>query len=234
MRKFSYITLPIALLAMVVYLCSCAVGGGGIVDPSDPLTPSPEIKEGTVDPSTRAITISKEDITVTSEHWSKKRVDRKYSTVDMRSPFFYLETWAQSFQTDVFHVTITNNSPREVLVVFKETTIEDEREYLYKPTQMDFFTYKFRTKKMMDLKTKRGLEEARYIVLSEVIGPKRAIAPGQTVSGFIPFTVPSTQAHKVWLTLTLEKEPDLATKSYERIQFRFDYVQDLVLRARQN
>ena len=60
MRKFLYIFLSIALLAMVVHLCSC-VGGGGVYDPTDPILPAPELTEGTLDPATRTISITKDD-----------------------------------------------------------------------------------------------------------------------------------------------------------------------------
>ena len=91
MRKFFYFALTIVLLGVSIYLNSCAAGGA--IDLTDPITPLPEIKEGVVDPQTRAITIAKEGITVTTEHWSRTRLNRKYSTIDMRSPFYYLETW---------------------------------------------------------------------------------------------------------------------------------------------
>ncbi len=232
MLRFSYVALFIALSAAVVFLCSCA--GGGVVDPTDPIIPSPEIKEGVVDPLSRAITITKAGLTVTVEHWSRTRLNRKYTTVDMRSPFYYLETWEQSFQNEAFHVTIKNDTPRNVIVVFKDCTLEDEREYTYRPiTSMEDFRYKFVMKKLMDLRTKRGMEIAPQIILSEVLGESDTVPPGQTVSGFIPFNTPSTQAAKVWLTLVLEKEPEAATASYQKVTFRFDYIQDLVLFVRQ-
>ncbi len=231
MHRFSRISLTAALLGTIIYICSCA--GGGMIDATDPITPAPELSEGTVDPATRAITITKEGITVTVEHWSRTRLNRKYTTVDMRSPFFYLETWPQSFQSDVFEVTIKNDTPKKLILNLKETRLEDEREYKYSPLGIEELKYKFVTKKYMDLRTKKGLELARSIILNEALGPQKVIPAGKTVSGFMVFTVPSSQAVKVWLVITLEKEPESATAAYERVQFRFDYVQDVVLRRNQ-
>lgn len=233
MRKVSRIALIIALSVVAVYLCSCATIGGGIVDVNDPIIPSPELRAGVVDPETKAITITKDNITIIVEHWSKYRLDRKYTTIDMRSPFFYLETWPQSFQSDVFHITIKNDTPRSLIFDFKESILEDDREYVYRPSGIDDFKYKFITKKYMDLKTKKGLELAPRIMLSGVLGKKREIKTGKTAAGFLPFTVPSPQATKVFLTLVMEKAPETATGSYEQIKFNFDYIQDLVLRSQQ-
>jgi hypothetical protein len=205
-----------------------------MVDSTDPIIPSPEIKEGTVDPMSRAITITKDDITVISDHWSKRRLNRKYTTVDMRSPFYYLETWDQGFTSEVFHLTITNNTSQKVIVLFKEITLEDERDYVYRVvTDMNDFKYKFATKQMMDLRTKRGLQIAPQIILSEKLGQRAEILPGETVDGFIPFTTPSTQAEKMSFNVVLEKEPESATATYEKVIFRFDYKQDLILLKRQ-
>jgi len=231
MRGFSRVTLAILLSAMVVYLCSCT--GGGTVDSTDPILPSPEIKEGSVDPINRIITITKDDITVIVQHWSKYRLNRKYTTVDMRSPFYYLETWEEGFRSDVYHVTIKNDTPRKLIVLFDETMVKDERDYIYKPQTFDELKYRYVTKKHMDLKTKRGLVIARQIILSEVLGPKAEIPAGETVEGFLPFNVPSSQATKVNLTIAMEKEPETATGSYEPIEFQFAYIQDLILRAKQ-
>ena len=232
MRRFSCVALAVALSVVVIYLCSC-VSGGGAIDRTDPLIPLPELKEGVVDPSTRAISITKDNITITLEHWSRTRLNRKYTTVVMRSPFYYLETWQQGFQSEVFHVTIKNDTPKNVVVSFKETTLEDEREYKYKPLGIDELKYKFVTRKYMDLKTKKGLELASQIMLSGVLGSKRTVSAGETRFGFLPFNVPSSRATKVWLTLVLEKEPENPTAAYERVEFRFDYVQDPVLRRTQ-
>jgi hypothetical protein len=231
MRKFSSVVLALALLVVVMHLGSCI--GGGLMDPTDPILPSPELKEGVVDPNTRAITITKEGISVTLEHWSRTRLNRKYTTVDMRSPFYYLETWEQTFQTEVFHVTIKNDTPRNVLFNIKEATLSDEREYVFKPVERDFYRYKFFTKKMMDLKTKNGMEMLPQIMLENALDKGNAVPPGKTRAGFIAFTAPSSQAEKVWVRLVLEKEPEVATAAYEPVEFRFDYIQDLVLRAKQ-
>jgi hypothetical protein len=216
---------------MVVILCSC-LGGSASYITEDPLKPSPDIKEGTVDPLTNAITMTKEGITVTVEHWSKARLDRKYTTVDSRSIFFFVESWEQAYQSEVFYITIKNDTTREVNLLFKETVLQDEREYTYQPMDLDFIKYKFQARKMMDLKTKNGLDKANEMLLTEKLGKSGNIPPGQTVEGFLPFTIPSTRAEKVWLILAMEKEPEIATRSYEQIKFRFDYVQDLVLRSR--
>ncbi len=234
MRKLTYAVLTLMLSAMAIYLCSCASGGGVSVDlRRDPLKPSPELKEGTVEPSTNAITIIKDDITMTLEHWSRARLDRKFTTSTRRSPFFYLETWPQSMQSEVFYITITNNTPRSIILDFKETTLNDERQYQYMPTTYDEIRYKFVSKSYMDLKTKQGLEAAREILLSERIGKDGVIATGKTVEGFLPFFTPSSQAEKVWVIATIEKEPEVATLAYEKVEIRFDYVQDLGLRATQ-
>ena len=230
MRNFSYIAMSIMLSVMVVFLFSCI--SGGTIDPNDPLKPSPDFNAGPVDPVTKAMTIEKDGIIVRVEHWSKNRLDRKYTTIDMRSPFFFVESWEQTYQSEVFHIKIVNNNTRKINVVFKETILEDEREYIYQPMMFDFLKYKFQTKKMMDLKTKNGMEKARRMMLTEILGKSGEIKGGQTVEGFLPFTIPSTQAVKVWLTLSMEKEPEIATKSYEQVSFRFDYIQDLVLRSR--
>lgn len=232
MRKFSCVALVIALLAVVVYLCSCA-SGGGTIDATDPLTPSPELKEGVVDPTTNIITITRDDITVTVDHWSRQRLNRKYTSIDTRSPFFYLDNWEQTFQSEVFYVTIKNDTPKNVVVNFKETILEDEREYKYLPSTIDDLKYKFVTKRYMDLKTKKGFELAPQIMLGEILGKERLVPSGQSVEGFIPFTTPSTQVEKVWLTVVLEREPEVVTGSYERVEFRFDYIQDTVLRKTQ-
>jgi len=233
MRKFSYPILTLMLSAMIIYLCSCASGGGSIDLVKDPIKPSPELKEGTVDPSTNTITISKDNITVTVEHWSRARLDRKFTTADQRSPFFYLDTWNQAAQSEVFYVTIKNDTNRGVVVNFKETTLNDERQYQYTPTSYDDIRYKFVAKSYMDLKTKQGLETAKTILLSETLGPSRLIRAGKTAEGFVPFFTPSAQAEKVWLIITLEKEPEVKTGLYEKVLFRFDYKQDLMLRKSQ-
>jgi len=230
MRNFSYIAMSITLSVMVVFLFSCV--SGGTIDPNDPLKPSPDFNAGAVDPVTKAMTIEKDGIIVTVEHWSKNRLDRKYTTIDMRSPFFFVESWEQTYQSEVFHIKITNNTPRRINVLFKRTILEDEREYVYQPMMLDFIKYKFQTKKMMDLKTKNGMAKAREMMLTEILGKSGEIKAGQTVEGFLPFTIPGIQVVKVWLTLAMEKEPEIATKSYEQVSFRFDYIQDLVLRAR--
>ena len=116
----------------------------------------------------------------------------------------------------------------------KEITLQDERDYVYRVvTDMNDFKYKFATKQMMDLRTKRGLQIAPQIILSEKLGERAEIQAGETVDGFIPFTTPSTQAEKMWLNIVVEKEPETATASYEKVTFRFDYIQDLVLLKRQ-
>ena len=231
MRKFSSVVSALALLAVVIYLVSCL--GGGMMDPTDPILPSPELKEGVVDPNSRAITITKENVSVTAQHWSRTRLNRKYTTVDMRSPFYYLETWEQTFQTEVFHVTIKNDTPRSVLVNLNEATLSDEREYVYKPVERDFYRYKFFTKKMMDLKTKNGMEMLPHIMLENALSGGNTVPAGETRSGFIAFTAPSSQAEKVWIKLVLEKEPEVSTAAYEPVEYEFDYIQDLVLRAKQ-
>lgn len=230
MRNLSYIATSIMLSVMVVFLFSCI--GGGVMDPNDPLKPSPDFNAGPVDPVTKAMTIEKDGIIVIVEHWSKNRLDRKLTTVDTRSPFFFIESWEQTYQTEVFHVKITNNTPRKINLLFKKTILEDEREYTYVPMEFDFIKYKFQSKRLMDLMGKRGIELARRIMLTEILGKKGEIPAGKTVEGFLPFTIPSTQAVKVWLTLFMEKEPEIATKSYDQVSFRFDYIQDLVLRSR--
>jgi hypothetical protein len=231
MRKFSGVVLALALLTVVIYLVSCI--GGGMMDPTDPILPSPELKEGVVDPNSRGITITKENVSLTMEHWSRTRLNRKYTTVDMRSPFYYLETWEQTFQTEVFHVTIKNDTPRSVVFDFNQATLSDEREYVYKPVEDDFYKYKFFTKKMMDLKTKNGMEMLPQIMLKNALDKGNTVPAGQSRSGFIAFTAPSSQAEKVWVNLVLEKEPEVSTAAYEPVEYKFDYIQDLVLRAKQ-
>lgn len=232
MRRFSYVALVAALLAVAIYLCSC-VSSGGIADTTDPIIPSPELTEGVVDPISRAITITRDNVTVMMEHWSKTRLNRKYTTVDMRSPFYFLESWDQALRTEAFHVTIKNDTPRSLIVNLKETICEDDREYTYKSLGVKDFRYKFTIRKMLDLKTKKGLELAYRIMLSGVIGQKREVPAGESRAGFLAYPAPSTGATKVWVTVVLEKEPELATSNYERVEFRFDYIQDPVLRARE-
>lgn len=232
MRKFSYIALALSVVMVAIYLNSC-VGGGGVIDPTDPLLPAPELKEGVVDPKTNTITISKEGITVIFDHWSRTRLNRKYTNVDMRSPFFYLETWEQAYQHEVFHVTIKNETTKNVIIDFKDTTMEDERKYVYRPMGVSEFKDKFVTKKMMDIKTNKGLQMASQIVLNEIYGDRRPIGPGKTGEGFLAFNIPSTQATKVSVNLILEKAPEVETAAYQRVEFRYDYIQDLVKRAEQ-
>lgn len=232
MRKLLYIAYSAALLVMAIYLCSCLASGGSI-DATDPILPAPELSEGTVNPETREITVTKDDITVVVQHWSRTRLNRKYTTVDMRSPFYYLETWEQTFQSEVFHVSITNNTPRNVVVVFDESVMVDEREYVYRPVlDLQDYKYRFSTKKLLDLKTKRGLQIAPQIILSHKMGGK-PVPPGQTREGFMPYNTPSTQAATLSLTMVLEKEPEVATAAYEKVKFQFDFIQDLVLLKRQ-
>ena len=220
------------LCAMVIYLCSCASMGGSNFDlTKDPIKPAPDLnKDSTIDPSTNAITITKEGITVTVEHWPRVRLDRTYTTASERSPFFYLETWSQSFQNEAFHVKIKNDTPKGVLVDFKMTKLYDERNYEYVPVTYDEIYYKFVSKSYMDLRTKNGLEKAKQIILSEVLGPKKLIPAGKTGEGFFPFFTPSSQAEKVWLIVRLEKEPESATGEYKKVEYRYDFTQDLALR----
>jgi len=231
MRKFSCFTLP-TLLVVVMYLCSCT--GAGIVDRTDPLSPAQDLKEGTVDPTTNSITIVKEGITVLVQHWSRTKLNRKYTNVDSRSIFFYTESWEQAYRSEVFHVTITNSAPRNVVFSFQDTTMEDEREYVYKPiTELEDIKYKFVTKKLMDLKTKNSLAGAPRILLNGVLGRTSTIPPGKTMGGFVFFNTPSTIANKVWLNIALDKEAEIATGAYERLLFRFEYIQDLLLLKKQ-
>lgn len=233
MRKLLYLATSLMLCAMVMFLCSCAsIGQGGSIDlKKDPIKPAPDLnKDATMDPSTNALTVTKEGITITIEHWSRARCDSKYTTASTRSPFFYLDTWSQSFQNEAFHVKIKNDTPRGVLVDFKTTKLYDERNYEYAPVTYDEIQYKFKSKSYLDLRTKNGLEVARQIMLSEVLGPKRLVPVAKTEEGFLPFFTPSAQAEKVWLIIRLEKEPETATASYQKVEFRFDYKQDLALR----
>ncbi len=232
MRKFLYIVLSIALLAMVMHLCSCV--GGGVYDPTDPIIPAPEVTEGTVDPITKIITITKADITVVSDHWSRTRLNRKYTVVDTRSPFYYLEVWEQAYKSEVFHVTITNNTPRNIVLSLKESTMEDEREYVYNTiTAIEDVKYRFVSKRLMDLRTKKGLQLFPQIMLNNKLYAGNTIPPGQTIAGFLLYTTPSTIAEKVWLNVVLEKEPESRTAAYEKVNFRFAYIQDRLLLKRQ-
>lgn len=233
MQKISNFAFVLLTFAMAIYLCSCASSGGGVDIKNDPIKPSPELKEGTVDPATNAITITKEGITVTVEHWSRARLDRKFTNATQRSPFFYLETWSQSMQSEVFHVRIKNDTPRGVIVDFKETKFYDDRKYEYFVVGLEELQFKFVSRHYMDLKTKNGLELAKQILLSEVLGPSGLIPAGQSAEGFLPFYTPSSQAEKVWLILVLEKEPEVATAAYQRVEFRFDFRQDITLRKTQ-
>jgi len=232
MRRLLYLATSLMLCFMVIYLCSCAAGGGVSIDlKKDPIKPATDLnKEATIDPSTNALTMTKEGITMTVEHWSRARLDQKYSTASMRSPFFYLETWPQAYQSEVFHVKIKNDTSKRVVVDLKETKCYDERQYEYAPTTYDQIKYKFASKSYMDLKTKNGLETAKQILLSELLGPSRLIPAGKEVEGFLPFFTPSTQAEKVWVIVRLEKEPEIATGIYQKVEFRFDFTQDLALR----
>jgi len=231
MHKFSYVAL-IALLVVVMHLCSCS--GTGVIDPTDPIMPSPEIKEGTVEPASRIITVAKEDVTVAVQHWSKTRLNRKYTTVGMRSPFYYLETWAQSFQTEAFHVTITNNTPRNVVVAFEDITMTDDRDYEYNTiTDLKDIRYKFVSRKLMDMRTKNGLQKATEIMLSSKLGKKNQILPGKSMGGFVIFNTPSKQSVKIQLKIVVEKEPEVRTAAYEKVVYMFDYIQDLILLKRQ-
>lgn len=234
MRKLFYIISALVLVAVVIYMGSC-VAKGGLVDPTDPITPAPEgNKDATVDPRTREITITKEGITVTAQHWSRYRVNQKYTTADMRSPFYYLETWEQAFQSEVFHVKIANGTPRlGVVADFKGTNMTDEREYVYRPMTINELEYKFVTKRMMDMKTKNSLQLAPQIMLNAMMADRRPLKAGQSIEGLLAFNVPSSQANKVWLTIVLEKEPETATAAYERLEFKYDFYQDLIMRAKQ-
>jgi len=234
MRRFLYFTMGLMLCAMAVYLCACAAGGVSYDTAKDPIKPAPDLnKDSTIDPSANAITITKEDITVTVEHWSRARLDNKFTTSSQRSPFYYLDTWPQSLQSEVFHVKITNNTPRGVVMNFKETKLYDERQYEYVPTTLEEIHYKFVSKNLQDLKTKHGLEAAPQILLQTILGPKSLIPAGKTMEGFVPFFTPSTMAEKVWLIIVLEKEPETATAAYQKVSFRFDYIQNLTLRKTQ-
>ncbi|MGQ9609315.1 MAG: hypothetical protein ACUVWN_08435 [bacterium] len=234
MRKFLYITLNILfVLAFSFYIYSCASSGGSIDIKNDPIKPIPDIKEGTINPTNNAITISREGIIVTVEHWSRARLDRKYTTADTRSPFFYLETWPQSLQSEVFHVTIQNETPKSLTLNVKETTFNDDRKYIYQAITLDDIRYKFLQKSYMDLKTKNGLELATQILLLEKLGPNAIIPAGKTIDGFLAFFPPSSQAEKVWLIVTLEREPETPTAIPKKEVFRFDFAQDLVLRKTQ-
>jgi len=225
--------MSLMLAAMAIYVCSCSTGGTSIEIKNDPIKPLPELKEGTVDPVNNAITISKDGITVIAEHWSRARLDRKYTTADMRSPFFYLETWDPSKQSEVFHVTIKNETPKWVVLDEDNTKLYDDRKYQYNITPLETLRYKFVAKQYMDLKTKNGLEIAPQILLLEKLGPKKLISANTTVDGFLPYYTPSTIAEKVWLIVTLEKEPVSQTAVAEKVNFRFDYSQDLTLRKTQ-
>ncbi len=227
MRRFSYIILSTALLIAAIYLCSCT---GGVIDPTDPILPAPEQEEGVVNPELKTISVTKDDLTIVVQHWSKTRLNRKYTTVDSRSPFYFLEAWEQSYQSEVFHVTLTNNTPRGAAVVFKESIMEDEREYVYvTTTRLQDFKDRFLRKQVMDLRTKKGLKVAPQIILSSILGPKHIVPAGKTIGGFIPYPTPSRQAEKIWLTIVMEKEPATPTAAYEKVTFRYNFIQDLIL-----
>ncbi len=233
MRRFLYIALNILFVALSFYIYSCASSGGGVDIKNDPIKPLPDIKEGTINPINNAVTISREGITVTVEHWSRARLDRKYTTADTRSPFFYLETWPQSMQSEVFHVTIKNETPRGLTLNVKETTFNDDRKYVYTPVVLDDIRYRFLQKNYMDLKTKNGLELARQILLLEKLGPDAKIPAGKTIDGFLSYFPPSSGAEKVWLIVTLERDPETPTAIPKKEVFRFDFTQDPVLRKTQ-
>jgi len=235
MRRLLYFAMSLMLCAMAMYLCACASTGGVSIDvKKDPIKPASDLnKDATVNPSTNAITFTKEGITVTVEHWSRARLDNKFTTASQRSPFYYLDTWPQSMQSDVYHVSIKNDTTRGVVMNFKETKLYDERQYEYIPTTIEELSYRFKTKSLMDLKTKNGMELAPQILLQSRLGPKSRISAGETLEGFIPFFTPSSQAEKVWLIIVLEKEPETSTAAYQKVPFRFDYKQDLVLRKTQ-
>lgn len=230
MRRFLYIALNIILVAFSFYIYSCASSGGGVDIKNDPIKPLPEIKEGTINPENNAITISREGITVTVEHWSRARLDRRFTTASTRSPFFYLETWPQSLQSEVFHVKIKNETPRGLTLIVKETTFNDDRKYIYTPVSLEDIRYKFVQKSYMDLKTKNGLDLATQILLLEKLGPSATIPAGAEIDGFLPFFTPSSQAEKVWLIITLEREPETPTAIPKKEVFRFDFTQDPILR----
>jgi hypothetical protein len=71
------------------------------------------------------------------------------------------------------------------------------------------------------------------MMLNSVIGEKKMVPPGMTLKGYIPFPGTSSIVTKLWVKLILEKEPETATGSYEKVEFRFDFQQDPVLRKRQ-
>ena len=85
----------------------------------------------------------------------------------------------------------------------------------------------------MDLRTKEGLRKAPQIMLSGILGPKKQIPAGRTVSGFLLFNTPATKASKIWLDVVLEREPELETAAYEKVKFHFEYIQDPILLKRQ-
>jgi hypothetical protein len=231
MRRLLYFAMSLMLCAMVMYLCACASTGGGSFNVrKDPIKPAPDLnKEATVDPSTNAITFTKEGITLIVEHWSRARLDNKFTTSSQRSPFYYLDTWPQSMRSEVFHVSIKNDTTRGVVMNFKETKLYDERLYEYIPTTIEELNYRFKSKSLMDLKTKNGMAIAPQILLQTILGTKSLVPAGKTIEGFVPFFTPSSQAEKVWLIIVLEKEPETSTAAYQKVSFRFDYKQDPIL-----
>jgi hypothetical protein len=86
---------------------------------------------------------------------------------------------------------------------------------------------------MMDLKTKNGMEMLPQIMLENALAQGNTVPAGQTRAGFVAFTAPSSKAQKLWIRLVLEKEPEVSTAAYEPVEYKFDYIQDLVLRAKQ-
>ncbi len=199
-----------------------------------PIFPSEEQPpEAKIDPKTKTISITKDDVTVSVQYWRKYDLDRRFNVGSMTSPFYYKESWKQSEKVDVFYVTVQNNSKRKIIVDPAKCYMMDNRENKYIPLTYDLLVERFRMRRMMDVAVKNGLNKAREILLETRLPADKTLKPGEKAEGFVPFTMTVLRAQKVFVHVPITFVPEKPTGRYESTEFVFNFKHDTAIRMAQ-
>lgn len=199
-----------------------------------PIFPSEEQPtEAKVDPKTKTISITKDDVTVSARYWRKYDLDRRFNVGAMTSPFYYKESWKQSEKLDVFYITIQNNGKRKIIADPAKFYMMDNRENKYISLNYDLMVERFRMRRMMDISVRNGLNKAREILLETRLPADKTVKPGEKVEGFVPFTMTVLRAQKVFVHVPITFVPEKPTGRYETTEFVFNFKHDMAIRVAQ-
>jgi hypothetical protein len=234
MRVIRIITVAFVAFSMLslILLSGCTRGQAlRNLPPVFPLEEQPP--EAKLDPTSKAISITKNDVTISVRYWRKYDLDRKFNVGTMTSPFYYKESWKQSEKLDVFYVTIQNNSKRKIIVDVTKFYMMDNRENKYISATYDFLIERFRMRRMMDVSVRNGLAKAREILLEKRLPADNTIKPGEKVEGFVPFTMSVLRAQKLFVHIPITFVPEKPTGRYEGVEFVFHFKHDPAIRSAQ-